>query len=34
MLLVRRSDSGEWALTTGRLEPGEQPPSATDAAIR
>ncbi|MFG3696855.1 NUDIX domain-containing protein [Micromonospora sp. NPDC047620] len=25
VLLVRRSDSGEWALTTGCLEPGEQP---------
>ncbi|GAB1692231.1 NUDIX hydrolase [Krasilnikovia sp. M28-CT-15] len=25
VLLVRRSDTGEWALTTGCLEPGEQP---------
>ncbi|MBG0566149.1 NUDIX hydrolase [Actinoplanes aureus] len=25
VLLVRRSDSGDWALTTGCLEPGEQP---------
>lgn len=25
VLMVRRSDSGEWALTTGCLEPGEQP---------
>lgn len=31
MLLVRRSDSGEWALTTGCLEPGEQP---ADGAVR
>jgi len=25
VLLVRRSDNGRWALTTGCLEPGEQP---------
>ncbi|MDG4823721.1 NUDIX domain-containing protein [Asanoa sp. WMMD1127] len=25
VLLVRRSDTGSWALTTGCLEPGEQP---------
>lgn len=25
VLLVRRSDTGDWALTTGCLEPGEQP---------
>ncbi|GAA1647520.1 NUDIX hydrolase [Actinoplanes couchii] len=25
VLMVRRSDTGEWALTTGCLEPGEQP---------
>ncbi|BFU45082.1 NUDIX hydrolase [Krasilnikovia sp. MM14-A1004] len=25
VLLVRRSDTDEWALTTGCLEPGEQP---------
>ncbi|MBW6435867.1 NUDIX domain-containing protein [Actinoplanes hulinensis] len=25
VLLVRRSDNGEWALATGCLEPGEQP---------
>ena len=25
VLLVRRSDTGAWALTTGCLEPGEQP---------
>jgi len=25
ILLVRRSDSGKWALVTGCLEPGEQP---------
>jgi ADP-ribose pyrophosphatase YjhB (NUDIX family) len=31
VLLVRRSDSGEWALTTGCLEPGEQP---ADGALR
>jgi ADP-ribose pyrophosphatase YjhB (NUDIX family) len=30
VLLVRRSDTREWALTTGCLEPGEQP--ATGAA--
>lgn len=30
VLMVRRSDTGEWALTTGCLEPGEQP--ATGAA--
>nr|WP_308129114.1 NUDIX domain-containing protein [Actinoplanes polyasparticus] len=29
-LMVRRSDTAEWALTTGCLEPGEQP--ATGAA--
>lgn len=27
VLLVRRSDTGRWALTTGCLEPGEQPAS-------
>ena len=31
VLLVRRSDSGEWALTTGCLELGEQP---ADGAVR
>lgn len=31
VLLVRRSDSGEWALTTGCLEHGEQP---ADGALR
>jgi 8-oxo-dGTP pyrophosphatase MutT (NUDIX family) len=31
VLLVRRSDSGDWALTTGCLEPGEQP---ADGAVR
>ncbi|MEV0899454.1 NUDIX domain-containing protein [Actinoplanes sp. NPDC049802] len=31
VLLVRRSDNGEWALTTGCLEPGEQP---ADGALR
>ncbi|BCJ48058.1 NUDIX hydrolase [Actinoplanes ianthinogenes] len=31
VLLVRRSDSGEWALPTGCLEPGEQP---ADGALR
>ncbi|AEV85199.1 NUDIX hydrolase [Actinoplanes sp. SE50] len=31
ILLVRRSDTGEWALTTGCLEPGEQP---ADGALR
>jgi ADP-ribose pyrophosphatase YjhB (NUDIX family) len=31
VLLVRRSDSGRWALTTGCLEPGEQP---ADGALR
>lgn len=31
VLLVRRSDSGDWALTTGCLEPGEQP---ADGALR
>ena len=31
VLMVRRSDSGEWALTTGCLEPGEQP---SDGAVR
>ncbi|HWS34542.1 MAG TPA: NUDIX domain-containing protein [Actinoplanes sp.] len=25
VLMVRRSDTGDWALTTGCLEPGEQP---------
>lgn len=25
MLLVRRSDNGQWTLVTGCLEPGEQP---------
>jgi 8-oxo-dGTP pyrophosphatase MutT (NUDIX family) len=25
VLLVRRSDTGDWALTTGCLDPGEQP---------
>jgi ADP-ribose pyrophosphatase YjhB (NUDIX family) len=25
ILLVRRSDNGEWALVTGSVEPGEQP---------
>jgi ADP-ribose pyrophosphatase YjhB (NUDIX family) len=31
VLLVRRSDNGDWALTTGCLEPGEQP---ADGALR
>ncbi|MEU5941017.1 NUDIX domain-containing protein [Micromonospora sp. NPDC047548] len=31
VLLVRRSDSGGWALTTGCLEPGEHP---ADGALR
>ncbi|GAB1641852.1 NUDIX hydrolase [Krasilnikovia sp. MM14-A1259] len=31
VLLVRRSDNHEWALTTGCLEPGEQP---ADGALR
>src|SRR5689334_3093135 len=30
VLMVRRADTGQWALTTGCLEPGEQP--ATGAA--
>jgi ADP-ribose pyrophosphatase YjhB (NUDIX family) len=31
VLMVRRSDTGAWALTTGCLEPGEQP---ADGAVR
>lgn len=31
VLMVRRSDTGDWALTTGCLEPGEQP---ADGAVR
>lgn len=31
VLMVRRADTGDWALTTGCLEPGEQP---ADGAVR
>lgn len=34
MLLVRRSDTGEWALTTGCLEPGEQPAAGAIREVR
>jgi ADP-ribose pyrophosphatase YjhB (NUDIX family) len=34
VLLVRRSDSGEWALTTGCLEPGEQPAAGATREVR
>ncbi|MEV4532337.1 NUDIX domain-containing protein [Asanoa sp. NPDC049518] len=34
VLLVRRSDTGEWALTTGCLEPGEQPAAGAVREVR
>lgn len=34
VLLVRRSDTGEWALTTGCLEPGEQPAAGVVREVR
>ncbi|MFF5080433.1 NUDIX domain-containing protein [Actinoplanes sp. NPDC000266] len=34
VLLVRRSDSHEWALTTGCLEPGEQPAAGAVREVR
>ncbi|WP_127499944.1 NUDIX hydrolase [Actinoplanes solisilvae] len=34
VLLVRRSDTDEWALTTGCLEPGEQPADGARREVR
>ena len=34
VLLVRRSDTGAWALTTGCLEPGEQPAAGAVREVR
>ncbi|MFG1996713.1 NUDIX domain-containing protein [Actinoplanes sp. NPDC048988] len=34
VLLVRRSDTHEWALTTGCLEPGEQPAAGAVREVR
>lgn len=34
VLLVRRSDTGDWALTTGCLEPGEQPAAGAVREVR
>ncbi|SDT25558.1 NUDIX hydrolase [Actinoplanes derwentensis] len=34
VLMVRRSDTGEWALTTGCLEPGEQPAAGAVREVR
>ncbi|WP_250028888.1 NUDIX hydrolase [Paractinoplanes maris] len=34
VLMVRRSDTAEWALTTGCLEPGEQPATGAIREVR